>query len=285
MTPVWAQLGYLVAAVCFIVALKGLSSPRTARRGNLIGAIGAVLACVIVFLSSDLDHLGWILIAVAVGTVIGALGAYRVRMTQMPQLVALFNGVGGAAAAIVALVELEAVSRVGSAPAFDLIATAFTIVVGSVSFTGSVVTFLKLQELMTGRPITFAGYPILYGFALVSAIGLRHRARPGADAGAGSGAGPDRRGCRGPARAARRRRRRTHRHLAAERLHRPVGGGQRLRPGQHAAVGGGHAGRGRRHAAHPADGHRHGSSAGVDAVRGAARAAPPWAAARSATGR
>ena len=132
-----------------------------------------MLACVIVFLASDLDHLGWILIAVGVGTVIGVLGAYRVRMTQMPQLVALFNGVGGAAAAIVALVELEAVSRVGSAPAFDLIATAFTIVVGSVSFTGSVVTFLKLQELMTGRPITFAGYPILYGFALVSAIGLR----------------------------------------------------------------------------------------------------------------
>ena len=172
MTPVWAQLGYLAAAVCFIVALKGLSSPRTARRGNLIGAIGAVLACVIVFLSSNLDHLGWILIAVAVGTVIGALAAYRVQMTQMPQLVALFNGVGGAAAAIVALVELEAVSRAGSAPAFELIAIAFTIVVGSVSFTGSVVTFLKLQELMTGRPITFAGYPILYGFALVSAIGL-----------------------------------------------------------------------------------------------------------------
>ncbi len=171
-TPVWAQLGYLAAAVCFIVALKGLSSPRTARRGNLIGALGAVLACVIVFLASDLDHLGWILLAVGVGTLIGVLGAYRVRMTQMPQLVALFNGVGGAAAAIVALVELEAVARAGSAPVFDLVATAFTIVVGSVSFTGSVVTFLKLQELMTGRPITFAGYPILYGFALVSAVGF-----------------------------------------------------------------------------------------------------------------
>ena len=126
----------------------------------------------IVVLASDLDHLGWILVAVGVGTVIGVLGAYRVRMTQMPQLVALLNGVGGAAAAIVALVELEAVSRAGSAPVFDLVATAFTIVVGSVSFTGSVVTFLKLQELMTGRPITFAGYPILYGFALVSAVGF-----------------------------------------------------------------------------------------------------------------
>ena len=172
MTPGWAQLGYLAAAVCFIVALKGLSSPRTARRGNLIGAVGAVLAVVIVFAVGGLNHLPLILGAVAVGTIVGVLGAYRVKMTQMPQLVALFNGVGGAAAAIVALVELEVVSRAGSAPVFDLVATAFTIVVGSVSFTGSVVTFLKLQELMTGRPITFAGYPILYVFALVSAVGF-----------------------------------------------------------------------------------------------------------------
>ncbi len=172
MTPIWAQLGYLVAAVCFIVALKGLSSPRTARRGNLIGAVGAVLACVIVFAVGGLDHVGWIVAALAVGLVVGVLGAYRVKMTQMPQLVALFNGVGGAAAAIVALVELEVVTRTGSASVFDLIATAFTIVVGSVSFTGSIVTFLKLQELMTGRPIAFAGYPILYGFALVSALGF-----------------------------------------------------------------------------------------------------------------
>ena len=85
MTPVWAQLGYLAAAVCFIVALKGLSSPRTARRGNLIGAVGAVLACVIVFLASDLDHLGWILIAVGVGTVIGVLGRMMATWSMVAQ--------------------------------------------------------------------------------------------------------------------------------------------------------------------------------------------------------
>ena len=100
MTPVWAQLGYLVAAVCFIVALKGLSSPQTVRRGNLIGAAGAVLACVIVFAATDLGHRVPILAAIAIGTAVGAIGAYRVRMTQMPQLVALFNGVGGGAAAL-----------------------------------------------------------------------------------------------------------------------------------------------------------------------------------------
>jgi NAD(P) transhydrogenase subunit beta len=170
-TLAWAQLGYLVAAVCFIVALKGLSSPRTARRGNLIGAAGAVLACVIVFLVSDLDHLLPILAAIAAGTAIGVLGAYRVQMTQMPQLVALFNGVGGGAAAIVAVIELTELTS-GTPQVFDLIATAFTIVVGSVSFAGSVVTFLKLQELMTTRPIVFPGYPILYGLSLLVAVAL-----------------------------------------------------------------------------------------------------------------
>ncbi|HEU4909264.1 MAG TPA: NAD(P)(+) transhydrogenase (Re/Si-specific) subunit beta [Propionibacteriaceae bacterium] len=171
MSHAWAQLGYLVAAVCFILALKGLSSPKHARRGNLIGAAGALLACVIVFLSSDIQHLLPILAAIAAGTAIGALGAYRVQMTQMPQLVALFNGVGGGAAAIVAIIELTTL-RPGATPIFDLIATAFTILVGSVSFAGSVVTFLKLQELMTTRPVVFAGYPILYGLALLAALAV-----------------------------------------------------------------------------------------------------------------
>ena len=171
MTLAWAQLGYLAAAVCFIVALKGLSSPRTARRGNLIGAIGALLACVIVFLVSDIQHLLPILAAIAAGTAIGVLGAYRVQMTQMPQLVALFNGVGGGAAAIVAIIELTQL-RAAPTPVFDLIATAFTILVGSVSFAGSVVTFLKLQELMTTRPVVFPGYPILYGLGLLAALGF-----------------------------------------------------------------------------------------------------------------
>ncbi|MDN5803345.1 MAG: NAD(P)(+) transhydrogenase (Re/Si-specific) subunit beta, partial [Microlunatus sp.] len=170
--PVWAQLVYLVAAVCFILALKGLSSPKSARRGNLVGAAGAILATATVVITGNLDHLMGIGIALAIGVVIGAVGAYRVRMTQMPQVVALFNGVGGCAAAIVALVELDEIAQAGGASTFHLVATAFTIVIGSVSFTGSIVTFLKLQELMTTRPVTFAGYPILYGLALLSAVGF-----------------------------------------------------------------------------------------------------------------
>ena len=170
-TPVIGQLGYLVAAVCFIIALKGLSSPKTARRGNLVGAAGAVLACIVVFAVTDLEHVLPILLAIGLGTIIGVAGAYRVKMTQMPQLVALFNGVGGGAAAIVAMIELQSLTG-SDAPVFHLVATAFTIVIGSLSCAGSVVTFLKLQELMTTRPVIFPGFPIVYGVALVAAVGV-----------------------------------------------------------------------------------------------------------------
>ena len=172
MTPPWAHLAYLVAAVCFILALKGLSSPKTARRGNLVGAAGAVVAVATTVTANRLDHLLPIGVAVAAGSVAGAVGAYRVRMTQMPQLVALFNGVGGGAAALVALVELDALSGQPTPPVIALVAAAFTIVVGSLSFAGSVVTFLKLQELMTTRPVVFAGYPILYGLGVLAAVGF-----------------------------------------------------------------------------------------------------------------
>jgi H+-translocating NAD(P) transhydrogenase subunit beta len=175
MIPTWAQLAYLLAAVCFILALKGLSSPKTARVGNLVGAFGAVLACVTVFFAVDLDNLAAILVAIAVGTAIGWWGAQRVQMTQMPQLVALFNGVGGGAAALVALLELDemlAVSDLADLPTFDLVATAFTVLVGAVSFSGSMVTFAKLQELMTTRPVVFPGLPVGFGLSLLIGVGL-----------------------------------------------------------------------------------------------------------------
>ena len=106
LSPTAEALGYLVAAVCFILALKGLSSPPTARRGNLIGAFGALVAVVTVFLSMKLDNIPWILLTIAVGAAIAAPVSRLVKMTQMPQLVALFNGVGGGAAALVAGLEL-----------------------------------------------------------------------------------------------------------------------------------------------------------------------------------
>jgi NAD(P) transhydrogenase subunit beta len=176
MSSTWVQLAYLVAAVCFILALKGLSSPRTARTGNLVGAAGALLACVTVFFAEDVGHLPLILAAIVVGAVIGVVGAQRVQMTQMPQLVALFNGVGGGAAALVALLELADITAAADAgldaPLFHLVATAFTVVVGSVSFSGSLVTFGKLQDLLPTRPITFPGLPILFGASLFAAVAL-----------------------------------------------------------------------------------------------------------------
>jgi H+-translocating NAD(P) transhydrogenase subunit beta len=174
-TPTWAQLAYLVAAVCFILALRGLSSPKTARLGNLVGAAGAVLACGTVFFAEDLDHLVPILVAIALGSVVGVVGARRVQMTEMPQLVALFNGVGGAAAALVALLELHkvtAVTGLSGVAKFDLAAIAFTIFVGAVSFSGSLVTFAKLHELMTTRPVIFPGLPVAFGGSLLAAVAL-----------------------------------------------------------------------------------------------------------------
>jgi len=171
--PVWAQLAYLAAAVCFILALKGLSGPKTARRGNLIGAVAAVVACAIPFFYLDLDHVPLILGAIAVGTVGGVYGARVVQMTQMPQMVALFNGVGGGAAALVAVLELdEAMGSHADSDWFTLAATAFTILVGSVSFAGSVVTFAKLQDLMTSRPVIFPGLPVVFGATLIGSVAL-----------------------------------------------------------------------------------------------------------------
>ena len=169
-TPVWVQLVYLACAVCFILALKGLSGPRTARAGNLLGAAAAVVGCAVVFFYLDLQNVPLILGAVAVGTAGGLVGARRVQMTQMPQMVALFNGVGGGAAALVALLELQHMDDASGS--FALAATAFTVVVGSISFSGSVITFMKLQELMTSRPVVFPGLPVVFGGALVAAVAL-----------------------------------------------------------------------------------------------------------------
>jgi NAD(P) transhydrogenase subunit beta len=164
--PTWTGLLYLVAAVLFILALMGLNSPRTARRGNLVGAAGALLGVATVFLSARLDNIPWILGAIAVGSAVAAPVARRVKMTQMPQLVAAFNGVGGGAAALVALLELA-----HTEDAWVRLAIAFTLLVGAVSFAGSAVTFAKLQELMTTRPVVFPGLPVIMGSVLLAAVG------------------------------------------------------------------------------------------------------------------
>jgi H+-translocating NAD(P) transhydrogenase subunit beta len=167
MIPVWAQVAYLLAAICFVLALKGLSSPRSARLGTLLGAGAAAGAMVVTFIVYDLDNLPLIFGAIAVGVAIGVPAARRVAMTAMPQLVALFNGVGGGAAALVAYLELSAAERV-----VPLAAAVVTVAIGSIAFSGSVVTFLKLQELMTTRPVLLPAGPFVFGGSLVLTLVL-----------------------------------------------------------------------------------------------------------------
>ncbi|CAI3795810.1 NAD(P)(+) transhydrogenase (Re/Si-specific) subunit beta [Pseudarthrobacter sp. MM222] len=165
LAPEWTGLFYLAAAVCFILALKGLSSPRTARRGNAIGAAGALVAVATVFVSAKLENIPLILAAIAAGSAVAVPVARRVQMTQMPQLVALFNGVGGGAAALVAVLELG-----HSDSPWVRLAVVFTMLVGAVSFAGSAVTVGKLQELISTRPLLFSGMPVVMAATLAGAV-------------------------------------------------------------------------------------------------------------------
>jgi NAD(P) transhydrogenase subunit beta len=151
------ELGYLISAVCFILALKGLSSPKTARYGNMIGAAGMVLAVAITFATPGMRaaNVPLIVVAMAIGAAIGIPAARRTAMTQMPQLVAAFNGVGGGSAAIVAIAEYS--KEHGDVSVGVGLAVLFSTAIGCVSFTGSALTFAKLQELMTTRPVLLKG--------------------------------------------------------------------------------------------------------------------------------
>jgi NAD(P) transhydrogenase subunit beta len=152
------DLVYLLAIIGFILALKGLSSPRRARLGNLVGAAGMIVAVAWTFslpnVYGSTRNLVLIVVAVVVGTVIGVPAARLVKMTAMPQMVAIFNGVGGGAAALVSITEFIAFPSRHIA-LYKIGEVLFGVVVGSVSFAGSAVAFAKLQELMTGRPITY----------------------------------------------------------------------------------------------------------------------------------
>jgi len=165
-------LAYLLAAVLFILGLKQLSSPKGARNGNFTAALGMVVAlgATLPLLHFTRTGITIIAIGVAIGTVVGVVGARLVRMTAIPQMVALFNGVGGGAAALVAVAELL---KLGDHPALSLaFPSVFSIVIGSVSFAGSMVAFAKLQELMTGTPITYRGQQIVNLLLAAAIVGF-----------------------------------------------------------------------------------------------------------------
>ncbi|HET9613769.1 MAG TPA: NAD(P)(+) transhydrogenase (Re/Si-specific) subunit beta, partial [Candidatus Limnocylindrales bacterium] len=157
-----SNLLYLVTIVTFILALHFLSNPAQARRGNQVGAAGMVLAIVITWINIGTTSWWAIAIAMLIGGGFGAVAARKVKMTAMPQMVALFNGVGGGAAALIALAELHRVLPEPGAPKVDIsLAIVLSALIGAISFAGSMVAFAKLQELIGGRPITYAGQQVV----------------------------------------------------------------------------------------------------------------------------
>ena len=165
-------LAYLVAAALFILGLKQLSSPKSARNGNFTAAAGMVIALIATIPLLHFTTTGWTIIAlgIVIGATVGTVGARLVKMTAIPQMVALFNGVGGGAAALVAVAELL---QFGQHPAFSVaFPSVFSIVIGSVSFAGSMVAFAKLQELMTGTPITYPGQQLVNGLLAAAIVGF-----------------------------------------------------------------------------------------------------------------
>jgi len=165
-------LAYLLAAVLFILGLRQLSSPKGARNGNFTAAAGMVIAigATIPQLHFTATGIAIIGIGVVIGGIVGTVGARIVKMTAIPQMVALFNGVGGGAAALVAVSELL---HFGTHPVFAVaFPSVFSIVIGSISFAGSMVAFAKLQELMTGTPITYPGQQLVNAVLAAAILGF-----------------------------------------------------------------------------------------------------------------
>lgn len=169
------NLTYLLAAILFIFGLKNLGSPRTARRGNMLAMVGMLLAIVMTLLDKQIIDFTYVIIGLVVGTAIGAYAAITVQMTAMPQMVALFNGFGGASSAFVAYSEFMAGNYVTSTgdPILDVIITiALSVLIGSVTFSGSVIAFAKLQGILRGAPIVFAGQQIVNAAGLLAVAAL-----------------------------------------------------------------------------------------------------------------
>ncbi|MFM7426770.1 MAG: NAD(P)(+) transhydrogenase (Re/Si-specific) subunit beta [Elainella sp.] len=154
--PSTIQISYLIAASLFIIGLKQLGSPATARRGNLLGAIGMLIAIVATLLDQRVLNYELILVGILIGSALGAVMAQRVEMTAMPQMVGLLNGFGGAASALVAVGEFNSLLSSGIVPPLDeKITIVLSVLIGGITFTGSLLAFAKLQEMMPGAPITF----------------------------------------------------------------------------------------------------------------------------------
>lgn len=188
-TAVLIDAAYLLAAVLFILGLKGLSHPKSAVRGNLMGATGMLIAIVVTLLRADILGYGLILAGLALGAVVGVILALTIKMTAMPQLVGLFNGFGGIASVLVAgavlyQVMVGAGSGVEAAEAGgpDLqftIATVASGLIGAVTFFGSLIAFGKLQGIVTEKPVRYTGEQIVKALLFLGAIAAGVTSGPG----------------------------------------------------------------------------------------------------------
>jgi len=170
------DLLYLVAATTFLVALKGLGSPKRARVGNIVAAVGMAIAVGATFFYQDaegksLEHINLMILGMAIGTIVAVPAARFVQMTAMPQLVAIFNGVGGGAAALVAVTEFMHIKN-EQPPTYVVLEVLLGVLIGTVSFSGSAIAYAKLQELMTGRPITYPGQQLINAIFGVTSLAI-----------------------------------------------------------------------------------------------------------------
>jgi H+-translocating NAD(P) transhydrogenase subunit beta len=161
---------YIVAFSLFILGIRQGTHPRTARRGNLIAAAGMLIAIVITLSLDVIGNGALIVTGIAIGTAVGVVASYRVQMTAMPQMVALYNGVGGGAAALISWSEFRHASGAGSIPLDIFVPILFSTVIGSVSFWGSNIAFGKLQAILPSRPIQFRGQHIVNGLLLAGIL-------------------------------------------------------------------------------------------------------------------
>src|SRR4051812_27706034 len=164
-------LSYIVAAVLFIFGLKRLSSPSTARSGNRLAAIGMALALGATLLDRQILSFWTIALGTLVGAVMGIYFARTVQMTAMPQMVALFNGMGGATAALVSVAEYLRLTRTGETVGVgEATSIVLGTAIGAISFTGSIIAFGKLQELLSGKPLQFPLQRLINGLILLAVV-------------------------------------------------------------------------------------------------------------------
>jgi NAD(P) transhydrogenase subunit beta len=166
----WIDLAYLVSAVLFILGIKGLTKPKTAVSGNRMAALGALIAIAATLLHRDIVDYKIIIGGAIVGGLIGFGLASKVKMTAMPQLIAVLNGFGGGASVAIALVEY--LKGAGTADSITLLATTLAILIGAVTLTGSVIAFAKLQELISGQAITFPGNKLFNAVLVLAALAI-----------------------------------------------------------------------------------------------------------------